>query len=315
MPTHASPADRSPYRESPAVAATRTRVHYRPGASLWAVLFFVFLTLPLAYAVRRQLPGAQRNVTCTTFAAGTEHRCTAWDRRSGDVRRVPCGVAQEVLDTEIAEGGLLAGPSIMAVSMVAPVDSRPIPASGNFIGGHRTAMFSNVPKSSASDARVAAQWNAIPRPADGKMTAPDARALLALCANAPQAETEHRTLALMIVPRDDRAAALVLLAGLALLGLAFLRGSTITVDPEASELRVADAIGPLSLRPLSVRLSDVLDVVVVTAPSGPFVSQRVEVVLVDGSRIPLATSRSPFSTRAHERAALELKRALGLLAR
>ena len=306
-------ADGSPYRESPAARAARTRVHYRPGASLWSLLFIVLLTLPLAYAIRRQLPGAQRNVTCGTLGAGTEHRCTAWDRGSGYVRRVPCGAAQEAFDNEVAEGGLFTSPTIMAVSMVSPVESRPIPATGNFIAGHRTAMFSNVPKSSASDADVAAQWDAIPRPADGTMTVSDARALLAVCANAPQAQAESRSLALMIVPRDDRAAALVLLVGLVLLGLTFLRGSVVEVDPHASELRIADKLGPLSLRPVTVRLADVLDVVVSTGTSGPFVSQRVEIVLVDGSRIPLVASRSPFSTLAHQRAAIELKRGLGML--
>ena len=303
-----------PYRESPGGSATRTRVHYRPGASLWALLVVVLLTLPLAYAARRQLPGAQRTITCTTFDAPPVERCTAWDRSTGDVRRVPCRVAEQALEGELAGLGLFRGPALTVVSTVTPVESRPIPATGNFISGHRTAMFSNVPRSSTTDAATAARWNAIERPADGTISPEGARALLGVCASAPPAETEHRTVALMIVPRDDRAPALVLLAGLLLLVLLAARGSVVTIDPTAAELGVADKLGPLALRPVKVRLADVLDVIVTTSASGPFLGQRVELVLVDGSRIPLASSHSPFATRAHERTAIALKRGLGLLA-
>jgi hypothetical protein len=309
-------SSRGPYREHPSARVTPTRVHYRPGSSFWTLLLVLVITVPLAWAARRQLPGAQRTVSCTTVASRGTFRCTAWDRTTGDVRRMPCEDAQQSLDDQIDHAGVLSTPAITVVSTVSPVESTPIPAPNVYVGGLNTAIFPRVPRSSANDAKVAAEWNKIDRPADGTITSDSARALLAVCATAPPAEAEHRTVALMIVPRDDRGAALVLAVGVLLILLRFLfaRSTVIEVDPNTSTIRLSERFGPFPRAPISVRLSDVIDVVIAHGAKGPLVGQRVELVLMDGSRMPLVSSYAPLSTSAHERTARALKSSLGLLA-
>jgi hypothetical protein len=302
---------RDPYREPPARRGTATRVHYRPGLSAWTILLVVLVTLPLGFVARRQLPGAQHTVTCTTAPSNGTYPCMAWDRATGDVRRVPCEDAQQLLDDQLELGGLLTPRVITVVSTVSPVESQAVPASGVFVEGANVAVLSRVPRSSASDAKVAADWNKIKRPADGTITPASARALLALCAAAPRAEAEHRTVALMIVPRDDRGAAGVLLVGLILLAFLLARSAVVEIDPNAAELRVRERFGPFTRRAIVVRPSDVADILVTQGAKGPLLGRRVELVLRDGSRVPLVSTYTALSTRSHDRVVSALRSAVG----
>jgi hypothetical protein len=207
---------------------------------------------------------------------------------------------------------LLTPRAITVVSTVSPVGSRPVPAQGVWHGVGPAAVFSKVPRSSVSDAKLATAWTKIDRPTDGTITAANARALLAVCATAPPAEAEHRSVALMIVPRDDRGSAAVLLIGLLLLGLLGARSAVVAIEPARSELRVRVRLGPFTKRAISLRSSDVADIVVAQGSVGPLLGRRVELVLRDGSRVPLVSSHAPLASRPHERVAAALRSALGL---
>jgi len=308
-PSLASP--RSPYREPPGGRVTPTRVHYRPGWSLGTFLFLALVSLGLAQLARAQLPGQQRVVSCTTVAYSGVERCTAWDRVRGDVRRLPCGEAQAILDAELSRADLLSQPIITVVSTVSQVQNAPIPTVGNFIGGLRTAVFPRAVSSSASDARVAAAWDAIDRPADGTLPQASARALLAVCAKAPAAEAEHRTVALMLVPRDDRAAAALLLLGLLAFGLLASRGAAVAIDPESGEARITERLGPFTTRSVRLALGQIAAVAISTRARGLFAGRCVELVLLDGSRVPLLSAHAPSGLGPHEQAARALREGLG----
>lgn len=239
--------------------------------------------------------------------------CTAWDRRTGDVREVPCTSTIALLAEATEGAGLLSRPTITAVSTVSPVESVPIPVTNVIIGGLYAAAFSRVPSASARDAEVAASWNAVKRDDDGTVSPGAARELLAICAGAPPAEKEYRSIALLIVPRDDRAAAGVLLLGLALTLWLLLRSSAVvTVDPVAAELVITERRGPFASPPVRVGVGDVADVVVTHGALGPFAGRRVEVLLRNGDRVPLVSTFGPIASGPHERTLTTLRRALGL---
>jgi hypothetical protein len=275
------------------------------------MVVILLVTLPLAFAARRQLAGAQRAVSCTTLKPSGTFPCVARDRATGDLRRGPCEDAQQVLDDELAVGGFFVTPLITVTSTVSPVESSPIPATNSFMSGGRAAYFPERPVSSASDARVAAAWNQVPRPVDGTISPAGARELLAVCATAPPAELEHRTVALMIVRRDDRGAALVLAVGLFVFLLGVARAARVDVDPSTGELRMTESIGPLTIQNLALHMADVVEVTVAQGPKGPFLGMRVELVMREGARIPLVSKYALSSTRTHERAASALRGALG----
>lgn len=270
------------------------------------------MVLALLFAVasflaRREMVGGQHIVSCTTAAPADATRCMAFDRLTGDVRRVRCEDAQRTLD-DLLDVGLLSAPLLGGISTVEQVPPRPVPADSVFIGSGRTAFFPRRPAASATDANLAARWRAVPRPTDGSLTPEAARSLLAMCAAAPLAELESRTIALTIVPRDYRGSLAVGVLGLLVVLLLLARSARVVVDPASGEVRIRERLALFAKSPVVVHAADVAAVHVERRGA----RSRVVLALRSGATVPLVASFALLGTREHERTVLALQRALGL---
>ncbi len=256
-----------------------------------------------AVFARREMVGGQHIVSCTTAAPPDATRCMAFDRRTGDVRRVRCEDAQQTLD-DLLDVGPLYAPLLTGISTVEKVPPTAVPADNVFIGRGRSAVFPPRPSSSATDASLAVRWQAVPRPLDGTLAPHAARSLLAMCAAAPLAELESRSITFLIVPRDYRGSLAVGLLGLVAVLLLLARRARVVVDDAAGEVRITERFGLFTKAPVVLHTADVAAVGV----------ERRQVVLTlrSGAKLPLVSSEPLLPTGEHERTALALRRALGL---
>lgn len=329
---------RSPYREPPTRPTLRTRLHYWPGLAPWPVLLIVLLTIPLALLARRDGRVAD-SVTChnapsspqvcwkATDAsgrkgpmqcreeAGQPGRCYA--TVEGVVAPIACDAAHAKLDELLGEHAAvpaLERPFVNAMTALAPIEARPVPHASVTSDLGRAAYFPPRSTRSDSDASLAASWPKPEREWDGSVRPESARALLEACMVAPPGELAVRTVSIATFARDRRGSVAVVVGALVALGLLLARRARVDVEPRVSEVRVTEHVGPFAKRTLVVPCAAVADVVVATGAAGPLVARRVELVMQDGSRLPLLARFAPLSAGAHERVAARLRSALGLRA-